>query len=353
MRYSFLDLLADPVDGTSLSLCAEKVIDNPIPEPYCPAPEDGQVARNLQKEITSGFLVSETGRWYPIIDGIPEVLPDQLRDWDRDLDILKNADVPPYFRAHFESVARNANRSPQAGDNYKAAEISLLDKVDDRASFTGPGLLSPFNPYAFHHSSELIRGFGCCIPFMKLDHRATVLDSGSGYCWTTEWFMKMGVRAVGVEINREYVQVGLRRMGVNQPEIIIADAENLPFKASVFDAVLGFDAFHHIPNRERGMEEFSRVLRCGGGVTLVEPGEAHEADPVSQAVMEKYGNLERGMSLQDVADYVRELPYSQPEEHFLMSVSPGLVVDTPSRDFIGWSLFTTQRQPRVGSGAPG
>jgi uncharacterized protein YbaR (Trm112 family)/2-polyprenyl-3-methyl-5-hydroxy-6-metoxy-1,4-benzoquinol methylase len=347
MRYSFVDLLSCPIDRLPLSLVAESTVHNPISEPYCPKPADGQLERNFNTEITSGVLYSVNFRWYPIIDGIPEILPDRLRDWDRDLLFLQDLDLAPDLRHRFEQSASNADLSVKTGDNYKQAEITLLEKVDDRQSFLGPGFLSPFNPHVFHHSAALIRGFSSCIPFMKITDGSVVLDSGSGYSWTTEWLMKMGIRAVGVEINRGYLEVGRQRMGVNQPELIIADAENLPFSSGVFDAVLGFDAFHHIPNRERAMEEFSRVLRHHGTVTLVEPGETHEFHPNSQAVMEKYGNLERGMSLEDVNEYVNGLPYDAPEEHFLVPLnrlSTGSAQSLVSRDFLGWSLFTINRK---------
>ncbi|TXN60377.1 class I SAM-dependent methyltransferase, partial [Methylobacterium sp. WL30] len=197
-----------------------------------------------------------------------------------------------------------ADTSVKAGDNYKNSEITLLNKVDDLGSFTGPGLLSPFNPYEFHHSAEFIRGFSNCIPSLNINVGSYVLDSGSGYSWTTEWFMKMGVHAVGLEINRTYLDVGRRRMGLNQPHLIIADAENLPFADGVFDAILGFDAFHHIPDRPKAMRAFERVLKNIGRVVLVEPGGAHEMNAISQSVMQKYGTMEIGMELSDVQMYI-------------------------------------------------
>src|SRR5205085_1351899 len=123
--------------------------------------------------------------------------------------------------------------------NYKQSELTLLDKVENSASFLGPGLLSPFNPYEYHHSSEYLRGFSICLTQMALAKGHYVLDSGSGYSWTTEWLMKMGIHAVGLEINRAYLDTGRRRMGPNQPHLVIADAENLPFQNGVFNSVLG------------------------------------------------------------------------------------------------------------------
>lgn len=42
------------------------------------------------REIREGILVCpDCRRWYPIVDFIPELLPDHLRDWARDRERLQ------------------------------------------------------------------------------------------------------------------------------------------------------------------------------------------------------------------------------------------------------------------------
>ena len=43
------------------------------------------------------------------------------------------------------------------------------------------------------------------------------LDSGSGYSWTTEWLYKAGVEAIGIDICRTYLEIGIERMGTDRP----------------------------------------------------------------------------------------------------------------------------------------
>jgi SAM-dependent methyltransferase len=50
-----------------------------------------------------------------------------------------------------------------------------------------------------------------------------------------------------------------------------ADAEELPFADASYDLVLGHAVLHHIPNLERALAEFARVLAPGG--TIVFAGE--------------------------------------------------------------------------------
>jgi ubiquinone/menaquinone biosynthesis C-methylase UbiE/uncharacterized protein YbaR (Trm112 family) len=385
MRYSFLDLLVCPYTHEPLVVVAGKERDIFIPAPYidvaqrvsCPgsvvgclpsnfvpgnnfskqlsalSSPPGDSARNEQVVVWDGLLVAPNScRWYPIIEGIPEILPDSLRNWERDQYFLETlcANLPLEIYRVLKNSITIADRIPKSGDNYKTSEITLLDKVESVDSFVGPGLYSPFNPYAFFHSSELIRGFSICIPFLGLSQGSYVLDSGSGYSWTTEWFMKMGIRAVGVEINRTYLDVGRKRMGSNQPHLIVADVENLPFSKRVFDAVLGFDAFHHIPDRPKAMKQFARVLKDSGRVVLVEPGGAHEHHQVSQDVMKKYGTLEVGMELADVQNYIEGInEFGPAKETFIFPVHssddrdaiPATIVK--DRSFLGWCLYSVAK----------
>ena len=54
-------------------------------------------------------------------------------------------------------------------------------------------------------------------------------------------------------------------------ETVTADAERLPFEAGSFDLVLGHAVLHHLPDLNRALAEFARVLAPGG--TLVFMGE--------------------------------------------------------------------------------
>lgn len=347
MRYSLLDILACPVTGEDLVLLGVKEEANPIPDVYISPSRDNQ-SRNLSHVIVEGILFApKSGRWYPIQDHLPILLPDSLRDWQADRAFLQGIAVRIDTKAVTAMLAMvdTVDNKPRPGDNHKSSEISLLDKVENTSDFLGPGYISPFHWGAYEHASALVRGFAVCMPFLQLNRGDFVLDSGSGYSWTTEWLQKMGINSVGIEINRTYVDVGRHRMGAMQPHLVVCDAENLPFKPNVFKAVLGFDAFHHIPNRNRAMQEFSRTMKSDGRVVLVEPGSAHTDHPVSIEVSEKYGTMEVGMSLDDVKSYVDGIAsFATPIEHFIVTVSSEeKQTVSPDRSFIGWSLFTIDR----------
>ena len=101
-----MDILACPIcKNFPLELYVFKVkninrktedIDKPLCELYCGFKDkyvkdldDMPCNECMGKEIVSGILYcSKCGRWYPIEDEIPRMLPDDLRDRDEDIKFL-------------------------------------------------------------------------------------------------------------------------------------------------------------------------------------------------------------------------------------------------------------------------
>jgi SAM-dependent methyltransferase/uncharacterized protein YbaR (Trm112 family) len=210
--------------------------------------------RNFAVEIAEGLLVcGDCGRWYPIAGQLPEILPDHLRDAARDNAILRSlaAAMPDEVRGALAPLSARADAA-DGGAHYKAAEMAIASKVND-PEFFGPGYSVPFNPWNPEFSLFMVAVFGAVISVMKPRQTDTVLDSGCGYAWTTEWLHRSGLRAIGVDITRVYLEIAVARMGPSRPHLIVADAENLPVQAESADAVLAYESFHHIPDRRRAM----------------------------------------------------------------------------------------------------
>ena len=109
MKYRLMDILACPIcKHFPLKLCVFNenkygytidFKDKILCEEYCALKENFiknldpstlDCATCLEREVSEGILVCENcGRWYPIIDEIPHMLPDDLRDRDEDLKFLK------------------------------------------------------------------------------------------------------------------------------------------------------------------------------------------------------------------------------------------------------------------------
>jgi len=353
MRYSLLDLLACPSCLGPLTCFARteaaismpaglfpdgsRVSPGPGPGPtpawaastplttilerHAQRPAAPERARNF--EVADGLLVcGACGRWFPIDGSIPELLPDHLRDAAREDRIFQSVAhvLPPDLREALSAFRPSGDASSDPGAHYKKAEIGIKEKVDDPVFF-GPGYSSPFNPWNFDFTMYLISLFGSVAPLLNVTRGQVVVDSGCGYAWSTEWLFRSGLDAVGVDICRTYLEIGIARIGSFRPHLVVGDVENLPLASSCADAILAYESFHHVPDRQRAMSAYDRILKQFGTVILAEPGEAHEEAAVSVDAMTKYGILERGMELEDVRRYAARTTFALPEQLYTMRMS--------------------------------
>jgi SAM-dependent methyltransferase/uncharacterized protein YbaR (Trm112 family) len=291
------------------------------------APERGR-----EFDIVAGLLVcGACGRWYPIEAGIPELLPDHLRDAARERTIFDAAleGQPPSLRDGLAAFTPSGDASSDPGAHYKQAEIGIKSKIEDPVFF-GPGYSSPFNPWNTDFTVYLIALFGAVAPMLGITRGQTLIDSGCGYAWSSEWFFRSGVNVIGVDICRTYLEIGIARIGGFRPHLVVGDVENLPLATAQADAILAYESFHHIPDRRRALASYDRILKKGGTVILAEPGGEHEDAKVSVDAMEKFGILEKGMELDDVEGYADGTTFGAPEQLHLLRVTHaerGLVLD--------------------------
>jgi SAM-dependent methyltransferase len=342
MKVSLLEWIICPACGSSLNLEAETS-----------KPDGNNNVRDSEQEIYEALLLCrECGHWYPVHESIPELYPDFLRNRESDLAFLRTMKSRlrwKLYRSLIKKTKSSLNDSPQPqeqGITYKQAEMAIKTRVEDPLFFN-PGLFSPFNPGNPEFTGQLIRRFGNTIPLLELKIGGAVADIGAGYAWTTEWLKKMGITAIGVDICRTYLEIGLQRMKESSPHLILADVEHLPLKTGSLDAFLCFDAFHHIYDRKAAMSHFGRVLKEGGNVTLAEPGPDHESAEASQEVMKKYGILERGMSLDDLTGYIQGLDFCEPEEHAILDITSLEKEEPLTEDFIRSHAYADCRFYRI------
>lgn len=96
-----------------------------------------------------------------------------------------------------------------------------------------------------------------------------VLDLGCGTGALAERLLDaiLGCGLTGVDLSPRMVEVARARLA-GRAEVLLGDAERLPFHDAAFDVVVCNDSFHHYPDPERAAFQAWRVLVAGGVLVL-------------------------------------------------------------------------------------
>ena len=151
-----------------------------------------------------------------------------------------------------------------------------------------------------------------------IDLRGDVLELGSGSGAMAEELLDHypSIRLMATDVDpamRSAAEARLARFG-ERVEVRHADAADLPFDDSCFDAVISFIMLHHVLDWERALAEAARVLRPGGsfsGYDLVESG-------LSRLTHRLDRSPHRMASVEELRDRLRDLPFDD------ITVAPGL-----------------------------
>lgn len=93
-----------------------------------------------------------------------------------------------------------------------------------------------------------------------------LLEIGVGLGTDFMRFVRAGARATGVDLTERAIGLVRRRLEVEglEADLLVADAEALPFEDGSFDRVYSWGVLHHTPDTARAVREAVRVLRPGG-----------------------------------------------------------------------------------------
>ncbi len=105
------------------------------------------------------------------------------------------------------------------------------------------------------------------VPFHRFEAKR-VLEVGCGAGYDAYTLIRARADYTGVDItpeNPERVRRHLANYGL-EPNVLQADAEQLPFADTSFDVVYSNGVLHHTPSLEKALSEALRVLRPGGEI---------------------------------------------------------------------------------------
>jgi len=113
-----------------------------------------------------------------------------------------------------------------------------------------------------------IRFEPCVVPLLDslAEKGELVLEIGCGSGSDSRYLAKKGVNIVSLDLSPSNVHLtltGAHLFGLNGKGVC-ADAEMLPFKDGIFDAIYSFGVLHHTPDTQKAINEICRVLKPGG-----------------------------------------------------------------------------------------
>ena len=189
---------------------------------------DPETHQRLLSTDDSEMLKSPTGRTYPIVRGIPRLLPghDAAQEQTQDCFAFKWAKTDTYDSPETKQMALNWYLQ-----KYGFASVEAWS--------------------SFYNSRQRILDIGCGSGFSA----SLWLDSPG---WTGR------AMYVGADISTA-ADVALQRLGhLPNVQFIQGDALQLPFEDGAFDTVFSEGVLHHTPSTQAAIASGARVLASGG-----------------------------------------------------------------------------------------
>ena len=143
--------------------------------------------------------------------------------------------------------------------NNVTKEINQLNALYEDENFFG-FVEDTLRPGGLQLTAEMI---GKC----NLSKGAKILDIGCGYGKTVKFLRdQMGLQSFGIDTAANMVKGGLAVDG--SLNLLVSDAETLPFADAAFDAVITECVFCLLPNKPKALAEIRRVLKPNGKLII-------------------------------------------------------------------------------------
>ena len=160
---------------------------------------------------------------------------------------------------------------------------------------------------AVNETPELLINFAQVVRGLKLLPDMTIVDFGTGSCWTSRFLSQLGLRVIAVDVSSSALKIGeelYKRLPLigdqPAPEFLHFDGHKLNLPDESVDRISCWDAFHHVPNPAEVLQEMARVLKPGGIAGFSEPGPEHSKSPQSQYEMRTNKLIENDVDMSEI-----------------------------------------------------
>jgi len=228
MKYRLLELLVCPHCGEAFSLEEFEKSEN----------ADGQV------EVDQGILRSVCGKWYPIVNAVPVILPNALDIYS---DFARQyADRLPEWPISADEIRRFEEEKKKTQESF-GFEWTVYSTVRDERD-EGYVLEGGLTPVFF--AGKL------------------VLDAGCGYGRHSRIVQDFGAEVVGIDLSVAVINARKITKDMPQVHIVQTDLFYPPFRKEIFDVVFSWGVLHHTPDPRRAFEGLVDFVKPGGDISV-------------------------------------------------------------------------------------
>jgi 2-polyprenyl-3-methyl-5-hydroxy-6-metoxy-1,4-benzoquinol methylase/uncharacterized protein YbaR (Trm112 family) len=202
------------------------------------------------KELLEGVFTCKTcGSWFPVTDGIGNMLPEHLASKKAREEFVK--------KWSFKAPKKKARKN-EMSDADKMKQINFYnedcDEYDENLEST---------PFWKSNDWNCIKRW-----VAKTKTGDQMLDIGCGTGRASFPFARRGVNVIGFDISEGMIKEAREKaikLGIHENmDYLIGDAENPPFKEGCFDQVIVFGVLHHVPAPIKVLGSISKMLKPNG-----------------------------------------------------------------------------------------
>ena len=207
---------------------------------YGKAPEGVDCSECFRTEVLEGILSCKCGRVFPIIAGIPRMVPDRLMK-----DVRKRN--PEFFERHRKRLKDDLSGEPDAESEFKSRTAGSFGFQWNRF----PGIIQEFRDNFLRYiepiNPEFFRG-------------KIVLDAGCGFGRHTFYAAEFGAEVVGFDLSDAVEAAYTNTAQFPHAHIIQGDIYSPPF-GKEFDFIFSIGVLHHLPRPKEGFLSLVGIMR--------------------------------------------------------------------------------------------
>jgi SAM-dependent methyltransferase/uncharacterized protein YbaR (Trm112 family) len=214
-----------------------------------------------QGAVVSGVLQCRSAgceAWYPVIRGIPRMLPPELREALTDGFVRE-------FRTRLEAAGVVLAPTAPAEDPLGGLKRHTIRNFGfEWLEYARFGWDDPIHNIAYEEA--LFRRKALLEPGEIAGK--LVLDAGCGNGRYTHWAAQYGARVIGVDLGDGVESAAANTRTYPDVQIVQGDIFRLPFAPATFDAIFSIGVLMHTGNAKRATTALAKLVRPGGTVTV-------------------------------------------------------------------------------------